>query len=92
MAHWTCAEGLAGRRLRLDPVIGTAGQDRRGPVKLFGQHHAGQHVRPDHGSEGQNEIGPVAQGGVQPVGAADQADRLGAALVAEPGQRGSKVG
>ena len=78
-------------RSRSDPVIRPPGQYRRGAVKLFGQHHPHQHVRPDHRAEGQHQIRPVSKRRVQPVGAADQADRLGAALVAEPGQRGGKV-
>ena len=37
-------------------MVGAAGEDGGGAVELFGQHHAHQHVRPDHRSEGQREI------------------------------------
>ena len=51
-------------------MIGGPGQDRRRAVKLFGQHHPHQHVRPDHAAKGQKHIRPVAQGGRDAIRAA----------------------
>ncbi len=58
------------------PVVGRSGQDRRGAVELFGQHHPHQHMRPDHRPEPKHQIGPLAQGWINPIGAANDKSRV----------------
>ena len=41
-------------------MVGQAGEQRRHPVELFGQHHAGERVGPGEGAEGQAVIRLVA--------------------------------
>ncbi len=52
-------------------MIGRTGKDRRGAVQLFGQHHPYQHMRPDHRPKAQHQIGPLAQGRINPIGSAN---------------------
>ena len=57
-------------RTRLRPGDRATPTGSSPPGTLFGQHHPHQHMRPDHPSEAQHQIGPGAQGGVHPVRAA----------------------
>jgi len=59
-------------------MIGVAGRDGPGAVDLFGEHGSDHEMRPGHGAEGQSGVGTLQDGGVQPLGAADQeADSAG---------------
>src|SRR5580765_2914975 len=56
----------------LGAVIGVAGQQLLGAIDLFGEHGAGQQVRPGHGAEGHDQRGFPQQRLAMAVGAADQ--------------------
>ena len=72
------------------PVIGRARKDRGGAVKLFGQHHPGQHVGPDHLAEGQLEICFVPEPRLDPVRPADDEGRVATPLVAPAAEGGRR--
>ena len=74
-------------------MIGMPGGDGLGPIELFGQHGAGEHVGPGEAAEGEFGVGAGEHGGVQAFGAADhEGDRAAAGLpMAEAGGEGWAV-
>ena len=66
-------------------MIGRSGQDGHGPIQLFGQHGAGQGVRPGLGTKGQGRGRGLAHAFVQPVRPADGEDQTPFALITQPG-------
>ena len=48
------------------PMIGVAGKDGAGAIKLFKQHDAHQLMRPGGGAKGEPELGPFARLGARP--------------------------
>ena len=75
-----------------DPMVGPPRLDRGGAVKLFGQHHPYQHVRPDHLAERQRRIRLTAQGRVDPVRAADDKGHVTPPLIAPAGKLLGELG
>ena len=63
-------------------MIGVAGEDLLRPVELFQQHAAAQQMRPGHRAQGQHLIGPVDDGGPEPLGAANREGEGGDAGIA----------
>src|SRR5690625_3036285 len=63
------------------PVVGVALEDGVGAVELLGEEEADQQVRPGHGAEGEQELGPSRNGLVEAIGAADHEDGLSDAFV-----------
>src|SRR4051794_34742516 len=64
------------------PMIGVVRKDGGGAPQLFGEHRAGEEVRPGRLAEGQEEVGRGALGLLEAVGAADHEPGLAPAIVA----------
>ena len=72
-------------------MVGMASENAGGAPQLFGKHRAGEHVRPGHGTEGDEEIGFRAPRLAVPVGSADQESRLAHAIVAPAAKQGGEL-
>ncbi len=94
LAAWRCkspspvatGEGRGGGQHQchgaLFPMIGVAGEDLLGAVKLFEQHPAHQQMRPGHRAQRQHGVGVLGDGAAEPLGAADREGECRDPLVA----------
>ena len=71
-------------------MIRVAGQDRHGPIDLFGEQDARQLVRKCGRAEGNNQLGFLADLLAETIGAADEEYRYRRVLRAEGGELGGK--
>ena len=72
-------------------MVGAAGEDGDGAVELFGEHGAGEGVGPGLRSEGELQVGPDQDRGIEPVRAADDQGEAGDPFIPPAGEAGGEL-
>ena len=72
-------------------MVRAAREDGDGAVDLFGEHGAGEGVRPGLGSEGELQVGPGQDRGVEAVRAADDQGETGDAFISPACEAGGEL-